>query len=165
MFRQVSTVALMALVMLGSPSVGCNKPPEPTKPDPKAQETGVGSETHGLPKELTVDIGKGVKLEMVLIPSGEFLMGSPDSDKDARDEERPQHRVRITKPFYLGKYKMTQQQWAAVMGNNPSYFKGQENPVEEVSWDDCQQFLKKLNERFRHPLPAGEGQFQLPSEA
>ena len=60
-------------------------------------------------------------------------------------DEKPQHRVRITKPFYLGKYLVTQEQWEAVMGNNPSHFKGPKNPVETVSWDDCQQFLGKLN--------------------
>ena len=83
--------------------------------------------------------------ELALIPAGEFLMGSPDSDKDACGDEKPQHRVRITKPFYLGKYLVTQEQWEAVMGNNPSHFKGPKNPVEQVSWDDCQQFLVKLN--------------------
>ena len=77
-----------------------------------------------------MDLGGGVKLEMVLIPAGEFLMGSPDSDKDAATDEKPQHRVRITKPFYLGKYLVTQEQWEAVMGNNPSHFKGPKNPVE-----------------------------------
>ena len=60
--------------------------------------------------------------------------------------EKPQHRVRITKPFYMGKYLVTQEQWEAVMGNNPSHFKGPKNPVEQVRWDDCQEFLDKLNE-------------------
>ena len=69
-------------------------------------------------------------------------MGSPDSDKDVFPVEKPQHRVRITKPFYLGKYLVTQEQWQAVMGDNPSQFKGPRNPVEQVSWDDCQEFLK-----------------------
>ena len=64
-------------------SVGCRKPPEPLNPDAKAQETGTGSRAHVPLKELAVDLDKGVKLEMVLIPAGEFLMGSPDSDKDA----------------------------------------------------------------------------------
>ncbi|MGO8748491.1 MAG: formylglycine-generating enzyme family protein [Thermoguttaceae bacterium] len=81
------------------------------------------------PKELTVDLGKGVKMELVLIPAGEFLMGSPDSDKDAVDWEKPQHRVRITKPFYLGKHLVTQEQWEAVMDSNPSQFKDPKNPV------------------------------------
>ena len=120
-----------------------------------------GEEPKQPPKQLTVDLGKGVKLEMVLIPAGEFLMGSPDSDKDAFKWEKPQHRVRITKPFYLGKYLVTQEQWEAVMGNNPSLFKGPKNPVERVSWDDCQKFLGKLNAK----VGSGVGKFQLPSEA
>ena len=109
-----------------------------------------------------MDLGKGMKLEMVLIPAGEFMMGSPDSDKDAADDEKPQHRVRITKPFYLGKYPVTQEQWEAVMGNNPSHFKGPKNPVEKVSWDDCQQFLGKLNAKVGQ---SEAGSSQLPTEA
>ena len=83
-----------------------------------------------------------MKLEMVLIPAGEFLMGSPDSDRYAAGDEKPQHRVRITRPFYLGKYPVTQEQWEAVMGGTPSQFKGPNYPVEQVSWDDCQQFCE-----------------------
>ena len=62
--------------------------------------------------------------------------------------------MRITKPFYLGKYLVTQEQWEAVMGNNPSNFKGPKNPVEKVSWEDCQQFLDKLNAKARQPAEA-----------
>jgi formylglycine-generating enzyme required for sulfatase activity len=109
-----------------------------------------------------------MKLEMVLIPAGEFLMGSPDSDEYALPYEKPQHRVRITKPFYLGKYLVTQEQWEAVMGSSASRFKGPKNPVESVSWENCQLFLKKLSERSRHshpgPLPGGLD-FRLPTEA
>ncbi|MGA2259649.1 MAG: formylglycine-generating enzyme family protein, partial [Thermoguttaceae bacterium] len=112
-------------------------------------------------EKVTVDLGKGVNLELVLIPAGEFMLGSPDSDKDGSDREKPQHRVRITKPFYLGKNLVTQEQWEAVTGGNPSHFKGPKNPVEMVSWDDCQQFLGKLNAISA----AGVGKFQLPSEA
>ena len=142
----------------------------PESPPPSVKSARPAPVPTTLPKkELAVDLGNGIKLEMVLIPAGEFMMGSPDSDKDAGGEEKPRHRVQITKPFYLGKYLVTQEQWEAVMGNNPSHFKGPKNPVEQVSWDDCQQFLGKLNERFRgphpSPLPAGEGTFQLPSEA
>ncbi len=75
--------------------------------------------------------------------------------------EKPQHRVRITKPFYLGKYLVTQEQWQAVMGNNPSEFKGPKNPVERVSWDDCQKFLEKLNAK----IGTQRGKFVLPTEA
>ena len=119
-----------------------------------------------LPKELTVDLG-GAKLEMVLIPAGEFLMGSPDTDKDAWDNEKPRHWVRISKPFYLGRCPVTQQQWEALMGNSPSYFEEPmpNNPVDGVSWDDCQQVLKRLNERLRQPHAVGDGEFRLPSEA
>lgn len=83
-------------------------------------------------------------IEFVLIPAGEFMMGSMSGNAD----ERPVHRVAISQPFYMGKYEVTQTQWQAVMGNNPSYFKNCDNcPVEQVSWDDAQQFLAKLNER------------------
>ena len=102
-----------------------------------------------------------MKLEMVLIPAGEFLMGSRDSDKDNQDDEKPQHQVRITKPFWLGKYLVTQEQWQAVMGNNPSNFKGPKNPVEQVDWDDCQQFIEKVNAK----IGTQAGKFVLPSEA
>ena len=89
-------------------------------------------------------------------------MGSPKIRKKATyNAEKPQHPVRITKPFYLGKYLVTQEQWEAVLGNNPSRFKGPKNPVETVSWDDCQQFLDKLNAKS---CPGG-GKFALPTEA
>ena len=149
-----------------------------------AKTAAVGGTTSGPLKELTVDLGGGVNLELVLIPAGKFVMGSPKDlieaelrvhviDRVYRGQlpgEGPQHQVRIKMPFYLGKYPVTQEQWEAVMGDNPSYFKGAKNPVETVSWDDCQQFLDKLNARFRRPYPssspfsAGQGAFRLPSE-
>jgi formylglycine-generating enzyme required for sulfatase activity len=148
MFRKLSAVALVLLAALGSLAVATAE-----------ESKDADGKTKSPPKELTVDLGKGVKLDLVLIPAGEFLMGSPDSDKDAHQWEKPQHRVRITKPFYLGKYLVTQEQWEAVMGENPSHFKGPKNPVERVNWDDCQQFLGKLNANV------GGGKFRLPSEA
>ena len=114
-------------------------------------------------EEKAVDLGNGVKLEMVLIPAGEFLMGSPDSDRYAGGDEKPRHRVRITRPFYLGKYLVTQEQWEAVMGGTPSRFKGPNYPVVQVSWDDCQQFLRQAQ---RESLGLWrQGQVPLPSEA
>ena len=107
----------------------------------------------GLPKELTVELGGGVKLEMVLVPAGEFMMGD--------NENKPAHKVRITRPFYLGKYEVTQTQWAAVMGNNPSRFKEAGNPVEQVSWDDCREFIEMLNAKAGPQA----GRFALPTEA
>ena len=150
MFRQVWTVALVLLAVLGSLAVA-------TAEEPKESV----SKTKEPPKEVTVDLGKGVKLDLVLIPAGEFMMGSPDSDRDGFDWEKPQHKVRITKPFYLGKYLVTQEQWQTVMDSNPSLLKGPKNPVEQVSWEDCQKFLGKLNTKSA----AGGGKFQLPSEA
>ena len=152
------------IVLFTMAGTACNKDSkslEPPQQDATRQKTGGDSKTQGPPKELTLDLGKGAKLELVLIPAGEFLMGSPDSDKEAFDWEKPQHRVRITKPFYLGKYLVTQEQWEAVMGGNPSLSKGPKTPVEMVSWEDCQQFLDKLNAKSA----AGGGKFQLPSEA
>ena len=74
-----------------------------------------------------------IGMAFVLIPAGTFIMGSPDSDAEADEEEKPTHRVTISQPFYLGKYPVTQAQWEAVMGNNPSRFKGNPNhPVESV---------------------------------
>jgi formylglycine-generating enzyme required for sulfatase activity len=106
-------------------------------------------------EETTNSIG----MEFVPIPAGEFVMGSPDSDGEARETEKPQHKVIISRPFYLGKYVATQAQWEAVMGNNPSRFKGRSNPVEMVSWDDVQEFIRKLNEK------EGTDKYRLPTEA
>ena len=100
-----------------------------------------------------------VGMEFVLIPEGNFTMGSPDSDAEASDWEKPTHPVTISQPFYLGKYPVMQAQWEAVMGDNPSCFKGNPNhPVEDVSWHDVQAFMHKLNER------EGGGNYRLPTE-
>jgi formylglycine-generating enzyme required for sulfatase activity len=108
------------------------------------------------PKEtLTVDLGGGVSIELLLIRPGSFLMGSEKGE----DNEKPVHKVTLTKPFYLGKFEVTQRQWQAVMGANPADFKGADNPVEMVSWEDCQAFLQKLAEK----VPGRT--FKLPTEA
>jgi formylglycine-generating enzyme required for sulfatase activity len=109
-----------------------------------------------VPRELAMDVGGGVKMEFVLIPAGRFMMGD-----DKEYSAKPAHRVTITQPFYLGKYEVTQEQWEAVMGNNPSRFKGPKNPVEMVSWQGCQDFMAKLNEKSW----AGGARFSLPTEA
>lgn len=96
--------------------------------------------------------------DMVLVQGGIFKMGSPDNDAEAFDWEKPQHRVTI-QDFYIGKYPVTQKFWVEVMGNNPSQFRGNDLPVDQVNWDDCQEFLKKLNTQ----LP--DRNFRLPSEA
>lgn len=93
-------------------------------------------------------------IEFVLIPAGSFMMGSNNGGAD----EKPMHQVSISQPFYMGKYEVTQAQWQAVMGNNPSNFTecGGNCPVESVSWYDVQSFISKLNERrdgFKYRLP------------
>jgi formylglycine-generating enzyme required for sulfatase activity len=114
-----------------------------------------------VPVETAVDLGDGVKLELVLIPPGMFDMGSPDSEVGRwNDMEKPVHRVRISRAFYMGKYEVTQEQWQKVMGTNPSYFEGATLPVQDVSWDDCQEFLAKLNALGNARRP-----FRLPTEA
>jgi len=100
----------------------------------------------------TEDLGKGVLLEMVSIPGGTFTMGSTDYDR-----EKPPHSVTV-QPFYMGKYPVTQAQWEAVMGNNPSYFKGKNRPVEKVSWHDANEFCQRLSKK------TGKS-YRLPSEA
>ena len=98
-------------------------------------------------------------MEFVRVPAGEFRMGSESGLAD--DDERPVTRVKISRAFYLGKYEVTQGQWEAVMGANPSDFKncGRDCPVESVSWDDVQQFVGKLN-----GMEAG-ARYRLPTEA
>ena len=92
-------------------------------------------------------------IEMVQIPGGSFLMGSPDSDIEAYDDEKPQHEVTVP-AFAMGKFAVTQAQYEAVMGNNPSQFKGANRPVENVSWNDAVKFCKKLGKNYRLPTEA-----------
>jgi len=104
-------------------------------------------------------------MKLTLIPAGEFMMGSPDSDSRAGGTEKPQHQVRITKPFYLGVTEVTQGQYEKVMGKNPSHFRksGPDAPVEMVSWDDSQEFCRKLSE-LAEEKEAGR-HYRLPTEA
>ena len=133
-----------------------------------------------------VDFSEDVKLEMVLVPAGKFKMGftkkeladfkvdwqaelkkelGKELEKKDRDYvdlimsiQGKQHEVTITKPFYMGKYEVTQEQYEAVIGNNPSLIKGAKLPVTDVSWKDCQEFIKNLNAKT-------DGGYRLPSES
>jgi len=92
------------------------------------------------------DLGNGVILEMVQIPGGTFMMGSPDGEKERYSNEGPQHQVKVP-GFFMGKYEITQVQYKAIMGNNPSNFKGIKRPVEQVSWNDAVEFCQKLSQK------------------
>ena len=101
-------------------------------------------------------------IDLIGIPSGSFQMGSDSGDSD----EKPAHTVRLTKAFFLGKTEVTQAQWRAVMGSNPSYYTGDELPVEQVSWEDCIKFCEELTKREHDSgaLPTG-WKYTLPTEA
>jgi formylglycine-generating enzyme required for sulfatase activity len=115
--------------------VGDSPIPPQTQP-----ETAPGNKT-----SFTENLADGIKLEMVSLPAGKFLMGSSDSDR-----EKPPHQVKVNS-FAIGKYPITQAQYQAVMGTNPSHFKNwfknnPQNPVEKVSWNDAQAFCQKLSQ-------------------
>jgi formylglycine-generating enzyme required for sulfatase activity len=98
----------------------------------------------------------GPAIQFVKISPGEFTMGCSTGDIDCKDDERPAHRVRITKPFEMGKFEVTQAQWQAVMGANPSTMKGDDRPVETVSKNEVQEFINKLNamnDGYHYRLP------------
>ena len=100
-----------------------------------------------------------LNMEFILVPSGTFFMGSAEH-QEGSSKERPRHNVHISKPFYLGKYEVTQEQWLAVMGGaNPSNFLSPKRPVDEVSWNDVQIFIARLNIREEHST------YRLPTEA
>ena len=118
---------------------------QPTNTQPRAANTSTSR-----PRSFKSQQG----IEMVYVPPGRFMMGSNSSDR-----EQPVHEVTINQGFYMGKYEVTQLQWRAVMGNNPSNFKGDNLPVETVSWDDAIAFIARLNAQND-----GYG-YRLPTEA
>jgi eukaryotic-like serine/threonine-protein kinase len=104
------------------------------------------------------DLGNGVSITMVKIPAGKFIMGSPESEQDRQNDESPQHQVKVP-AFFLGQTLITQAQWQAIMGNNPSKFQGDSKlPVDSVSWLDAIDFCQKLSQKTSRT-------YRLPSEA
>jgi eukaryotic-like serine/threonine-protein kinase len=106
----------------------------------------------GIAEYITEDLGNGVKLEMVYIPAGTFMMGSQQ-----QNSEQPIHQVNLGS-FYIGKYTITQEQYQAIVGKNPSTFKGSNHPVECVSWNDAMEFCERLSQRT-------DQKYTLPSES
>jgi len=116
-------------------------------------------------KDMSVPLSKDVDLRMIWIEPGTFTMGSP-SDELGRKEEETQHEVTLTQGYWLGKYEVTQAQYEAVMGTNPSYWEGANLPVDSIIWDDAMEFCAKLTEieRGAGRLPEGY-EYTLPTEA
>ena len=117
-------------------------------------------------KSYTEDLGHGVKLTLMLIPAGEFMMGAPTDEAESLDRERRQHLVKVPQ-FLMGRYAVTQAQWRVVasydlidqeLNPDPSDFKGDNRPVEKVSWEDAKEFCKRLS------VKTGKD-YRLPSEA
>ena len=111
---------------------------------------------------ISIPVKDGISIEMVKVEAGTFMMGATSEMKDSYDDpysdEKPVHQVTLTNDYYMSKYEVTQALWEAVMGSNPSRYKGDNLPVEMVSWDDCQEFISKLNSltgrKFRLPTEA-----------
>ncbi len=123
-------------------------------PEPWAVEW--GRDRHGLFMSFAVD---DCVQKLRYIRPGRFLMGSPESEVGRFPDEGPQHEVELTQGYWLADTPCTQALWQSVMGQNPSHFQGSNRPVEQVSWEDCQEFVRRLNER-EPGLQA-----RLPSEA
>lgn len=113
-------------------------------------------------KDTLVYISDSVSISFQFIPAGYFQQGSPEDEPNRQPDEGPRHQVVISQDFYMGTYEVTQQQWKAVMGYNPSVFSGitasGNRPVESVSWHECKNFIDELNQM-------GIGKFRLPTEA
>ncbi|WP_302428049.1 formylglycine-generating enzyme family protein [uncultured Prevotella sp.] len=107
---------------------------------------------------ISIPVKDGISIDMVRVEAGTFTMGATPEMENPLDDEKPAHQVTLTNDYYIGKYEVTQALWQAVMGNNHSSFKGDNLPVENVSWKDCQEFLSKLNNTTGKT-------FRLPTEA
>ncbi|MEH2357485.1 caspase, EACC1-associated type [Nostoc sp.] len=156
--------------------IGQQKPSEPVPPNQANQfefdivkvdaQGKIINRSKGRAEFFTENLGNGVIVEMVAIPGGKFLMGSPESEPERSGDESPQHTVTI-QPFFMGKFTVTQSQWKAVadlpkvnidLNPEPSNFKGANRPVEQVSWDDAIEFCARLSKKT-------EKTYRLPSEA
>ena len=107
---------------------------------------------------ITIPVKNGINIEMVKVEAGSFNMGATPEMENPKEDEKPVHLVTLTNNYYIGKYEVTQALWKIVMGSNPSNFKGDNLPIEKVSWNNCQKFISKLNKL------TGKS-FRLPSEA
>jgi formylglycine-generating enzyme required for sulfatase activity len=165
---QSATEVLQALNPVSIPPTQISAPPL-RKVFPPISPTQISASPPPKPSQhrsFTEDLGNGVTVEMIAIPGGTFTMGAPTTEAESSDYERPQHRVTI-QPFYMGKYAATQAQWKAVaklpkikfdLADDPSRFKGNNRPVEQVSWYQAVEFCARLSKNTGH-------NYRLPSEA
>ncbi|MFP6899672.1 MAG: formylglycine-generating enzyme family protein [Opitutales bacterium] len=139
---------------------GCGGEQEVAEKEAQGGNSSTSGETGG--EAFTI---RDLALEMLWCEPGAFEMGSPLSEADRGDDET-RHTVTLTRGFWLGKHEVTQAQWEDVMGTSPSYFKGANLPVEQVSWNDAVSFCAKLTDRERKAdrLPVGYA-YRLPTEA
>lgn len=127
------------------------------RPKPRATPRPAQTATTRLSRPSFTENIRGVPLEMVLIPAGSFTMGSPDSEDGRERDEGPPHHVTVQQ-FYMGKYEVTQAQYRALMGMNPSNFKGDNLPVESLSWIEAVEFCRKLSQKTGR-------KYRLPTES
>jgi len=118
-----------------------------TKPASAIRQQEETAKPMGTRRDMELDLGNKVTMKLVLIPAGKFVMGSPKGERGRHANEGPQHEVTMSKPFYMGVYEVTQEQYAQVLGMNPRWFKGAKNPVETVSWFDAAEFCEKLSQK------------------
>jgi len=138
-----------------TPAPTARPTPRPT-PVPTARPTPAPTAQPSLAPTTSARLSNSLGMEFVRLPAGTFMMGSPASEAGHYKER--QFQVTLSQAFYMQTTEVTQAQWQAVMGSNPSNFKGPNRPVENVRWDDVQEYIRKLNAR-------GEGEYRLPTEA
>ena len=118
-------------------------------------------------EEIKFVLDNNFKIEMVKCPAGSFVMGGSESEARiiAVEDQEIQHKVTISKPFYIGKYEITQEQYEKVMGKNPSYFKCASAPVENIDWEEAEKFCEVLNTKYAFTIPEKGYKYALPTEA
>ena len=147
--RSLMVATAAVLISMGA----CQRQEKDLPPENEAQKAR-GNGPPKPPQPFTNSIG----MRFVWIPPGTFVMGSPKEEKE-RNPDEIQHKVTLSKGFYMGVFAVTQEEWQEVMDSNPSRHRNEEKlPVDMVSWDDCQEFIKNLREKDKQP-------YRLPTEA
>ena len=151
---------LLLLVVVGCDEPLTLEPPNPATAALAKQLQGQTALDLALPAEKTIELDSETSMEFVLIPAGQFNMGSPKTEKRRESDEGPLHHVTISKPFYMAKHEITQAQYKAIMGRlmKPCKFTGDSLPVENVDWNQADTCLKALSKRTGM-------EFRLPTEA